>query len=169
MHRYKSWIWGASAVALLAASSAMAAEGDDANSAAGVEEVVVTAQKRAENIQDVPLSIMAVSEKQMAAKGVQDATDLERLVPNLRLDAIAQQSGVAVRIRGFGAQSNAAIDPSVAPYVDGVFIPRPGAILSRVGAGPVGFVAVHGLLRGVRGVRGQGTLWSLAHCYLCSQ
>src|SRR5436190_1582922 len=130
MHRYKSWIWGASAVALLAASSAMAAEGDDANSAAGVEEVVVTAQKRAENIQDVPLSIMAVSEKQMAAKGVQDATDLERLVPNLRLDAIAQQSGVAVRIRGFGAQSNAAIDPSVAPYVDGVFIPRPGAILS---------------------------------------
>jgi iron complex outermembrane receptor protein len=129
MYRYKSWIWGASAAALLAASSAAGVEAS-ADNAVGVEEVVVTAQKRAENIQDVPLSIMAVSEKAMEAKSVQDATDLERVVPNLRLDSIAQASGIALRIRGFGAQSNAAIDPSVAPYIDGVFIPRPGAILS---------------------------------------
>ena len=101
-----------------------------ADADATVEEVVVTAQKRAENIQDVPLSIMAVSSKAMEAKGVQDVGDLEKAVPNLRLDAIAQASGVAIRIRGFGAQSNAAIDPSVAPYIDGVFMPRPGAILS---------------------------------------
>jgi len=129
MNRHKSWIWGASAVALLAASSAMAAE-SEADNAVGVEEVVVTAQKRAENIQDVPLSIMAVSEKAMEAKGVQNVRGLERMIPNLRIDTIAQQSGVALRIRGFGANSNAAIDPSVAPYIDGVFIPRPGAVLT---------------------------------------
>jgi iron complex outermembrane receptor protein len=123
--------WGASWIALAACAAPAAALADDQTQNAGtVEEVVVTAQKRAENIQDVPLSIMAVSAKAMEAKGVEDATDLERTVPNLRLDAIAQASGIAIRIRGFGAQSNAAIDPSVAPYVDGVFIPRPGAVLS---------------------------------------
>jgi len=53
----------------------MAAE-TEADNAVGVEEVVVTAQKRAENIQDVPLSIMAVSEKAMEAKGVQNVRGL---------------------------------------------------------------------------------------------
>src|SRR3954471_24114462 len=94
---------GASALSLsLACGPAFAADAP----AGAVEEVVVTAQKRAENIQDVPLSIMAVSEKGREAKGVDDVRDLERLVPNLRLDSIAQQAGVAVRIRGFGANSN---------------------------------------------------------------
>ncbi|MFL5294797.1 MAG: TonB-dependent receptor [Phenylobacterium sp.] len=113
-----------------AAAAAEAAPAAAAEPSGTVEEMVVTAQKRAENIQDVPLSIMAVSAKAMEAKGVEDATDLERVVPNLRLDATAQQTGVAIRVRGFGAASNAAIDPSVAPYIDGAFIPRPGAVLS---------------------------------------
>src|SRR5262245_22333620 len=125
-----SWLALAACLSPGAAFAADAAAAPADEAATGVEEVVVTAQKRAENIQDVPLSIMAVSEKAMEAKGIDDVTGLERTVPNLRLDAIAQASGIAVRIRGFGAQSNAAIDPSVAPYVDGVFIPRPGAILS---------------------------------------
>ncbi len=43
---------------------------------------------------------------------------------------MAQSAGVYFRIRGIGAGSNAAVDPSVAPYIDGVYIPRPGAILS---------------------------------------
>ena len=126
-------LWGASCVALItAAAPAFAADAPAASAPAvgSVEEVVVTVQKRAENIQDIPLSIMAVSGKAMEAKGVEDAKDLVRVVPNLRLDSIAQASGVALRIRGFGASSNAAIDPSVAPYIDGAFIPRPGAILS---------------------------------------
>ena len=119
-----AWLVAASAAAFCAAQPAAAQE------SAQIEEVVVTAQKRAENIQDVPLSIMAVSEKAMEARGIDDVRGLERVVPNLRLDTIAQQSGVSLRIRGFGASSNAAIDPSVAPYIDGAFIPRPGAILT---------------------------------------
>ncbi|HEY2753328.1 TonB-dependent receptor [Phenylobacterium sp.] len=145
------WRLGASWMVLVAcAAPALARAADatpDAGAAAGaVEEVVVTAQKRAENIQDVPLSIMAASSKQMEAKGVQSAVDLERIMPNLRFDSIAQASGIAVRIRGFGASSNAAIDPSVAPYIDGVYIPRPGAILSS-------FLDVEGVevLRGPQG------------------
>ena len=119
---------------LLSASCAVlglsAAPAFAADSAGTIEEVVVTAQKRAENIQQVPLSIMAVSAKALEAKGVEDVQDLERVVPALRLDTIAQQSGIAIRIRGFGASSNAAIDPSVAPYIDGVYSPRPGAMLT---------------------------------------
>ena len=140
MSHRKICLLGASCLALIAAATpGFAAEAPaaaaptaaaDAPAAGTVEEVVVTAQKRAENIQNVPLSITAVSAKAMEAKGVENATDLVRVVPNLRLDSIAQQSGVAIRIRGFGASSNAAIDPSVAPYIDGVFIPRPGAILT---------------------------------------
>lgn len=118
------WLLAASAAVLCAAQPALAQESGE------IEEVVVTAQKRAENIQDVPLSIMAVSEKAMEARGIDSVTGLERAVPNLRLDTITQQSGVSLRIRGFGASSNAAIDPSVAPYIDGAFIPRPGAILT---------------------------------------
>ena len=125
------WIWSVSALALtFGAAPAAFAEEQLAAASAVVEEVVVTAQKRTENIQDVPLSIMAVSERAMEAKGVENVRGLERMIPNLRIDTIAQQSGVALRIRGFGANSNAAIDPSVAPYIDGVFIPRPGAALT---------------------------------------
>jgi iron complex outermembrane receptor protein len=123
--------WGVSALALSLAAPAFAEEAaEPAVNPQEVEAVVVTAQKRAENVQTVPLSIIAVSGKQMEAKGIDDVVGLERTVPNLRLDATAQQAGVSIRIRGFGAASNFAIDPSVAPYIDGAFIPRPGAALS---------------------------------------
>lgn len=126
MSFWSNWLAGASAIALAtAASPALAAADENA-----IEEVIVTAQKRAENIQDVPLSIMAVSSKAMESRNVTDVRGLEKVVPNLRIDHIAQSAGVSIRIRGFGASSNAAIDPSVAPYIDGVFIPRPGAILT---------------------------------------
>lgn len=134
-------LWGASWLALagvigVAGTAAAQAAAPPAAPAAdppatAVEELVVTAQKRAENIQDVPLSIVAASDKQMEAKGVQSAVGLQRMIPNLRFDTNAQVTAVAVRIRGFGASSNTAIDPSVAPYIDGVYIPRPGAILSN--------------------------------------
>ncbi|HWA64198.1 MAG TPA: TonB-dependent receptor [Caulobacteraceae bacterium] len=132
MKALKALLLGASAFGVLPAMPALAAEAatDTAPAVTAVEEVTVTAQKREENIQDVPLSIMAVSGKTLAANGVNDVKALEHIVPSLRLDTIAQASGLTLRIRGFGANSNAAIDPSVAPYIDGVYIPRPGAMLT---------------------------------------
>ena len=109
----------------------------------------MTAQKRAENIQDVPLSIMADFEKsRWRRRAFRDVTGLERLVPNLRASDRHRpcRRPSRIRIRGFGARLNAAIDPSVAPYIDGVYIPRPGAILSS-------FLDVEGVevLRGPQG------------------
>ena len=135
--RAASLLGGACAAALTSAcwtAPAMAADAAPAGAAPAsssmIEEVVVTAQKRAENIQNVPLSIAAVSGKTLTANGVANVLDLPKMVPNLRLDTTSQASGVALRIRGMGAPSNTAIDPSVAPYVDGAYIPRPGAILT---------------------------------------
>ena len=115
---------------LAAPASAQTMPAPGADSAQSVSEVVVTAQKRAENIQSVPLSITAVSGKTLTADGVADVLDLAKMVPNLRLDTTSQAAGVALRIRGMGAPSNTAIDPSVAPYIDGAYVPRPGAILT---------------------------------------
>ena len=127
------WFFGALTFSLMIAVAA-AATAEPSNPdqvVAEIEEVIVTAQWRRENIQDVPLSIIAVSARTIEAHSAYDITGLERLVPSLRIDTISQSAGVSLRIRGFGANSNAAIDPSVAPYMDGVFVPRPGALLTH--------------------------------------
>ncbi|WP_170150136.1 TonB-dependent receptor [Parahaliea mediterranea] len=95
-----------------------------------LEEVVVTAQKRVESIQGVPISIMAVTDAKLEQAGIDSADDLTRIVPNLRINRQAQASATSIRMRGVGSDGNNAIDPSVAPFIDGVYIARGGAILS---------------------------------------
>ncbi|WP_116365745.1 TonB-dependent receptor [Parahaliea mediterranea] len=114
--------FSALAAALLTAQPAL--------SQSALEEVVVTAQKRTESLQDVPLSIMAMGGEALESAGIGSADDLTRVVPNLRINRQAQASATVIRMRGVGASGNSAIDPSVAPFIDGVYIPRPGAILS---------------------------------------
>jgi iron complex outermembrane receptor protein len=96
----------------------------------GIEEVVVTAQKRSENVEKVPLSIVALSGAQLEKSGTNSVMDLQKVVPSFQLFTIAQSAGVTFLVRGFGTSSNAAIDPDVAAYIDGIYIPRPGAVLS---------------------------------------
>ena len=95
----------------------------------GLDEIVVTAQKRAEKLQDVPLSIIAVSGETLEDAGIRDPTDLGKLVPSLQINNGLFSGGVVIRIRGFGSASNSATDSDVATYLDSAFIPRPGAIL----------------------------------------
>jgi iron complex outermembrane receptor protein len=95
-----------------------------------IQEVVVTAQKRAENIQNVPLSISSVSGDTLRTAGVTDPTMLQKLVPSLQINNTLFASGVIIRIRGFGSAANGATDSEVAAYLDGAHIARPGAILS---------------------------------------
>lgn len=138
MNRFKSLLFCATAVSLIPAASALAAtapaapaaEAPVAQTHVDTDVITVTAQKRVENIQDVPLSIAAASGAQLAAKNVDDVVALQKAVPSFRVDTTAQSAGLTLRIRGVGAGSNAAIDPSVAPYIDGVYLPRPGAMLT---------------------------------------
>jgi Outer membrane receptor proteins, mostly Fe transport len=88
----------------------------------GLGDIIVTAQKRTENIQDVPISVVAVSAKGLTAAGVTDFTDLPQAVNGLQITN--SSSYVFPIVRGIGSflQGSTAAS-SVAMYVDGVYIP----------------------------------------------
>ena len=84
-----------------------------------VEEVVVTAQKREENLQDVPISIAAFSAEKLDALGVESAQDIARITPGLTITGTAGYSVVFLRGVGTDAFLPAA-DQSVPIYIDGI-------------------------------------------------
>lgn len=97
-----------------------------------LEEIVVTAEKRTENVQTVPLSILAIPGTALQTAGVTDALDLPKLAPVLQVSTSSYASDVTFRIRGFGTPGNGASNSDVAVYVDGAFIARPGASVSSM-------------------------------------
>ena len=102
-----------------------AASADDASdSALLLEDVVVTAQKREQSIQDVPVSITAFDAEQLEATKVRDLGDLTVGIPNVSFDEVGTSRGTAnFSIRGLGVRSsNPTIDPTVGVFVDGVYI-----------------------------------------------
>ncbi|HEU4591735.1 MAG TPA: TonB-dependent receptor [Steroidobacteraceae bacterium] len=102
MHKGKGRLALLCGAAALAAASAAGAQSEE--SAATLEEVVVTAQKREQNVQDVPIAIDAVSRDAILAQRVAGPDDLLKLLPNLSLKtASAVNSGFA--IRGVGTQN----------------------------------------------------------------
>ncbi len=114
----------------LAQSSATPAE--DAASATedeGLAEIVVTAQRRSENLQRVPLAISAVNAEELANAGVTDVTSLTKLVPSLVVQP-ATGTSVGFYLRGVGALvGNAFTENPVAFNVGQVYIARPAALL----------------------------------------
>ncbi|WP_296594894.1 TonB-dependent receptor [Phenylobacterium sp.] len=114
--------------------------------AAAVDEVVVTAQRREQNVQDVPISVSAFSERQLEAANVRDVRDLRRITPSLFIATSPQVSNTRVAIRGIGSSGNTAIEPSVAAFIDGIYVPRVGALL-----GGLNDVAAVEVLRGPQG------------------
>jgi outer membrane receptor protein involved in Fe transport len=84
-----------------------------------LEEIVVTAQKREESLQDVPLSVEAVSGAKLADAGIVRLDDLKAYVPNLQMT----ETGIAnnIYIRGIGSGLNQGFEQSVSTYADGVY------------------------------------------------
>jgi iron complex outermembrane recepter protein len=84
-----------------------------------LEEIVVTAQKREESLQDVPISVNAVSGEKLAEAGIARLDDLKAYVPNLQVT----ETGIANNfyIRGIGSGLNQGFEQSVSTYADGVF------------------------------------------------
>ena len=89
-----------------------------------MEEVTVTARKREESVQDVPLSITALNADQLEVLKIRDLTNLAVTMPNVALDDIGTSRGVAnFSIRGLGINSSIpSIDPTVGVFVDGVYL-----------------------------------------------
>lgn len=95
----------------------------------GIAEIVVTAQKRAENVQDVPIAISAFTSGALQERAVTSVAALSNLAPNVTLDAGTPFSGstavLSAYIRGIGANDFAFnIDPGVGIYLDGVYLAR---------------------------------------------
>jgi outer membrane receptor protein involved in Fe transport len=101
------------------APSAPAAPVAAAPGAAAVQEVVVTAQKRTQNLQAVPISITALSNNDIAAAKVSGLDDLSRIVPALSFDTSASVGTTNVSIRGISSQAGAA---TVGLYIDDVSV-----------------------------------------------
>ncbi|MEM9171199.1 MAG: TonB-dependent receptor [Pseudomonadota bacterium] len=87
-----------------------------------IDEVVVTATKRAENIQDVPVSVAAVSSADMEKMGLVDMEDLSLLVPNFEINSGSILPNLY--IRGLGGGTTHSIEQSAGRFVDEVYISR---------------------------------------------
>lgn len=113
------------------AGEAQAEAIEDTGSAAGlspsaerkIEEIVVRARRRAELLENTPVTVTALSPELLREANVTNLNEIQNLVPNISLGS--NGLGAQIRIRGVGNSSNGvAFDPGVGLYLDGVFMPR---------------------------------------------
>lgn len=112
------WVLGLPTVAL-----AQSQDVEASDEVAGESEIVVTALKRSQSVQDVPASISVLSGDSMAERGIADVRDISKVVPNL---IWGEHFGTTlITIRGAGSNvDSGATEPTVALYVDGIYLPR---------------------------------------------
>lgn len=101
---------------------------------AGIADIVVTAERRATNLQDTPISIVAVTQEAIAAKGIEDLQDLSAFTPNLTISASRGTGNNSPNfgIRGIGGGNGATGERGVGLYIDGVYVPRTSGAILRV-------------------------------------
>lgn len=122
------WMAGVAGLTVAAACSAAQAQsaadaGSTASGDAQLDEVVVTAQRREQRLQDVPMAISAIGGAEVAARGIGDSRQLFDNVPNLNLSRRGGNAPVP-SIRGvYQAIQDPTAEPSVAFYIDGVYVP----------------------------------------------
>lgn len=106
--------------ALVAPAAAWAQDAE--TSSGGLDEIVVTAQKRAESLSDVPISIAAVGGETIENYGTANLEQVSTSIPNLRIT----QTGIANRIaiRGISSGDNKGFEQSAAMFVDGIYFGR---------------------------------------------
>ncbi len=113
--------WGAAVALLIADALVTRAESDKRG--AGIEEIVVTAQKREESRQDAPLSVSALTGEQLDQIGFANVNDIRTYVPNLNIHTNA--GGTTVSIRGaITGDPVITFEPAGGLYVDGLYISK---------------------------------------------
>jgi len=95
------------------------------------DEIIVTATKRAQSIQDVPIAVTAVNQLQLDRQGVTDIKNLENVSASFNLSSSQTETGgTTFRLRGVGTTgNNIGLESSVGVFVDGVFLSRPAVAL----------------------------------------
>ncbi|MCZ6618766.1 MAG: TonB-dependent receptor, partial [Gammaproteobacteria bacterium] len=139
-----------------------AAEAESArDQSQGIEEVIVTARRREETAQAVPIPVSALSGDQLRERGITEIKNIEQIVPNLDFTNSGVNRGTAqVFLRGIGQVNwGPTQDPKVGIYVDGVYLGRPqGAVFDLFDVNRVE------VLRGPQGTLfGRNTTAGLVH------
>jgi iron complex outermembrane receptor protein len=108
------------------------AEADAASDAAKLGEITVTARRREENLNEIPVAVTAFSEAKLETLNIEDLGDLQGQVPNLTIYAArGSSSTLTAYIRGIGQSDPLwGVEPGVGVYIDDVYVARPqGALL----------------------------------------
>jgi outer membrane receptor protein involved in Fe transport len=125
--------WAASGAVIAMACAAFPAMAADADTTE-VEAVIVTAQKREQNLQDVPIVVNVVSGQQLQDAGVKDVKDLQVLTPGLSVTSSTGGAQTSIRIRGVGTiGDNPGLESSVGTVIDGVYRARSGVAFGDLG------------------------------------
>jgi len=132
---------------VLAGAFTSAVQAQEAGADREIEEIVVTAQKREQSLQDVPIVVTTVSGKLLQDAGVKDIRDLTVLTPGLTVTSTSNETIVTARVRGVGTVGdNPGLESSVGVVIDGVYRPRNG-----VSFGDLGQVSRIEVLKGPQG------------------
>ena len=130
------------AVAFGFAGAAAAQEGPSR-----VDDIIVTAQKREQSLQDVPIVVTSLSQEVLEDAGVKDIKDLQILTPGMTVTSTTTEASTTARIRGVGTVGdNPGLESSVGVVIDGVYRSRNG-----VGFGDLGELARIEVLKGPQG------------------
>ncbi|AYG94233.1 TonB-dependent receptor [Brevundimonas naejangsanensis] len=112
-----------------------------------VDEIIVTAQKREQSLQDVPIVVTTLSQEQLDGAGVRDIKDLQILTPGMTVTSTQSETSTTARIRGVGTVGdNPGLESSVGVVIDGVYRSRNG-----VGFGDLGELSRIEVLKGPQG------------------
>ena len=114
-------------VVTLCAPAVSVAQLPQSGAAGLIEEIIVTARKREQNLQDVSVSVTALPQDILQEAFLTDSEDLTQLVPSLNIQRAGTPRGSSFNIRGVGTQSfSSAVEPSVSTVLDGVVLGRSG-------------------------------------------
>src|SRR5208282_2603380 len=123
-HRNGSIFLAGVCAAALGASHALAepATAETAETAGQLGEIVVTATRRAESLQDVPISVTAVTAAELVNQQIVDVTDLAKIVPGMQVKPALTPEEITVTVRGVSTLiPSINQDPGVGIYIDGVY------------------------------------------------
>ena len=112
-----------------------------------IDDIIVTAQKREQNLQDVPIVVTTLSQETLNGAGVRDIKDMQILTPGLTVTSTQSEASTTVRIRGAGTVGdNPGLESSVGVVIDGVYRSR-----NSVGFGDLGELSRIEVLKGPQG------------------
>ena len=98
---------------------------------AQIDEIIVTANKKEQTLQDIPMSVTVTSAEQIEQSAIVDLLDLQSAVPSLRMTQLQKTTETNFIIRGFGnGANNPGIEPAVGVYIDGVYRSRSASAMA---------------------------------------